>query len=285
MNKYLILMRFDKPIGIYLLLYPTLWALFLVGEFDSKLWVIFIFGVVLMRSAGCVINDFADRKIDKLVERTKNRPITSGEISPKNALILFATLILVAFILVIFTNMFTIFLAFIAGILAIIYPFSKRFFVIPQLFLGVAFAMSVLMVFSAYLNKIPLGAWWIFAATVVWTVIYDTMYAMSDRDEDLQIAQKIGKKVNSSAIFFGKFDKLIIGILQTVLMMIFIQIGNIFELNIWYFGSIFIVAILSIYQQILLKNNDKKQCFQAFLNNNYLGFIITLGIVLQIFTK
>ena len=273
-SPYLRLMRFDKPIGIYLLLYPTLWALILAGA-DLKIFIIFIIGVVLMRSGGCVINDFADRKIDKLITRTKNRPLTTGEISSKSALILFVLLITSAFILVLFTNYLTIKLSLIAVILASLYPFTKRFFVMPQLFLGLAFAMSVPMSFSASLDYLPNSVWLIFMATVIWTIIYDTMYAMSDREDDLKIG------VKSSAIFFGNQDKLIIAILQIILLIIFILIGQAFSLNYIYFITVFLVAILMIYHQFLIKNRDKTLCFKAFLHNNYLGLIITLGIILN----
>ena len=275
MNKYWRLMRFDKPIGIYLLLYPTLWALMLAGA-SIKEYLIFILGVVLMRSGGCVINDFADRKIDKLVKRTKNRPITSGEISPKSALNLFFGLMILAFILVLFTHTLTIYLAIIAVFLAAIYPFSKRFFAMPQLFLGVGFAMSVPMSFSASLGFVPLNSYLIFIATIVWTVLYDTMYAMSDREDDIKIG------VKSSAIFFGKWDKLIIAILQIIFVILLILIGLDFDLNLYYFVAILPVAGLLIYQQYLIKNNDRDKCLQAFLNNNWVGLVITMGIIFGI---
>ena len=186
MNPYFRLMRLNKPVGIYLLLWPTLWALFLAagGWPSTELISIFVAGVVLMRSAGCVINDYADRKIDHLVQRTKHRPITSGEILAPKALLLFSGLIMIAFGLVLLTNPLTIKLAFIAAFLAALYPFTKRWTHLPQFVLGASFAMSVPMAFSATNGEVPVSAWWIFAATLIWTVIYDTMYATSDRDED-----------------------------------------------------------------------------------------------------
>ena len=185
MNVYFRLMRLDKPIGIYLLLWPTLWALFLAADGLPRLdlLIIFVLGVTLMRSAGCVINDYADRKIDKLIQRTQHRPITSGEISTQSALVLFFTLMLIAFGLVLMTNILTIQLAVIAGVLATLYPFTKRWTHLPQFVLGLAFAMSVPMAFAASNNNVSDAAWWVFLATVIWTVIYDTMYAMADREE------------------------------------------------------------------------------------------------------
>ncbi len=274
MNRYWRLMRLDKPIGIYLLLYPTLWALFLAanGLPDMKILLIFVLGVVLMRSAGCVINDYADRKIDGLVKRTQNRPITSGEISPKSALILFFILILLAFALVLLTNWLTIQLAFVAAFLATLYPFTKRWTHLPQFVLGVAFAMSVPMAFAATNGIVPISAWWVFGATVVWTVIYDTMYAMADREEDLKIG------VKSTAVLFAKYDKLIIGLLQVLLLFVLIKMSVLFSLGIFYQFSLILSAFLMIYHQRLIKNREKNACFQAFLNNHYIGLFVFLGI-------
>ncbi len=275
---YLRLMRLDNPIGIYLLLWPTLWALFLASEGfpDLKLLLIFVLGVVLMRSAGCVINDYADRYIDKLVERTKHRPIASGEIHHKSALKFFVLLIMLAFLLVLLTNWLTIQLAMIAALLAILYPFTKRWTHFPQLVLGLAFAMSVLMAFSATLNEIPITAWYVFAATVVWTVIYDTMYAMADREEDLEIG------IKSSAILFAKFDRLIIGILQIIFLLILIKISDIFNLTLSYNVTLFLVVLLMIYHQYLIKSNENYSYLHGFLHNNYIGMVIFVGIMLSI---
>ncbi|MBW5288553.1 MAG: 4-hydroxybenzoate polyprenyltransferase [Candidatus Ruthia sp. Apha_13_S6] len=271
-------MRLDKPIGIYLLLWPTLWALFLAEEGvpDLKLLLIFVLGVVLMRSAGCVINDYADRHIDKLIERTKHRPITSGEINHESALKLFVLLIVLAFVLVLLTNYLTIQLAMIAALLAILYPFTKRWTHLPQFVLGLAFAMSVPMAFSATLNTIPIIAWYVFAATIIWTVIYDTMYAMADREEDLKIG------VKSTAILFAKFDRLIIGILQIGLLLILIKISDVFNLTILYDISLVLVALLMIYHQYLIRNRKKSACFQVFLHNHYIGMVIFVGITLSV---
>jgi 4-hydroxybenzoate polyprenyltransferase len=275
MTAYFRLMRLDKPIGIYLLLYPTLWALFLAagGLPDLKLFVIFVLGVVLMRSAGCVINDYADRKIDKLIKRTQNRPITTGEIHPKSALILFFLLMIVAFGLVLMTNTLTIQLAVIAGFLATLYPFTKRWTHLPQFVLGCAFAMSVPMAFAATNGSVPSDAWWVFLATVVWTVVYDTMYAMADREEDLKIG------VKSSAILFAKFDRLIIVLLQLILMAILIKIGQVFVLELTYFLVLFVVLGLMFYHQFLIKKRERGACFEAFLHNQYIGMSVLLGVI------
>jgi len=280
MNVYFRLMRLDKPIGIYLLLWPALWALFLAADGWPRLdlIIIFVLGVTIMRSAGCVINDYADREIDKLIERTQHRPITSGEITAKSALILFFILMLIAFGLVLMTNSLTIQLAFIAAGLAALYPFTKRWTHLPQLVLGLAFAMSVPMAFAATNSSVPDSAWWIFSATVIWTVIYDTMYAMADREEDIKIG------VKSTAVLFAKYDKLIIGILQICLLFVFFKISEIFKLNVLYDISVILSAFLMIYHQNMIKNREKTACFQAFLHNNFIGMIIFIGIVAHLAT-
>jgi len=279
-SVYFRLMRLDKPIGIYLLLWPTLWALFLAqgGIPRFELLVIFVLGVALMRSAGCVINDYADRNIDKLIKRTQNRPITSGEVSPRSALVLFFMLMSIAFGLVLMTNILTIQLAFIAAGLATLYPFTKRWTHLPQFVLGLAFAMSVPMAFAATNGYVPDSAWWLFTATVIWTVIYDTMYAIADREEDLKIG------VKSTAILFAKYDKLIIGILQICLLFVFFKISEIFKLNVFYDISVILSAFLMIYHQNLIKNRDKTACFRAFLHNNFIGMVIFIGIVVHLAT-
>jgi len=278
MNAYFRLMRLDKPIGIYLLLWPALWALFLAADGWPRLdlIIIFVLGVTIMRSAGCVINDYADRKIDKLIERTQHRPITSGEITAKSALILFFILMLIAFGLVLMTNSLTIQLAFIAAGLAILYPFTKRWTHLPQFILGLAFAMSVPMAFAATNGSVPDSAWWVFAATVIWTVIYDTMYAMADREEDLKIG------VKSTAVLFAKFDKLVIGMLQICLFLLLLKISEIFNLTIFYDISLILTAFLMIYHQKMIKNREKTACFQAFLHNNFIGMVIFTGIALPL---
>ena len=278
MNAYFRLMRLNKPIGIYLLLWPTYWALFLSagGWPDIDLLIIFTFGVIITRSAGCVINDYADREIDKHIARTRDRPITAGEISPKAALLLFFALGLVAFALVLLTNTLTIKISFIALALAVLYPFTKRWTNLPQLILGLAFAMSVPMAFSAQTGTVPASAGWIFLATVLWTLIYDTLYAMADRDEDLKIG------VKSTAILFAKYDQIFITLLQILLMIVFIKIGNLFDLGAFYDISLIIILFFMIYHQFLIKKRQKMDYFKAFINNHFIGMTVFFGIFLSI---
>ena len=278
MNAYFRLMRLNKPIGIYLLLWPTYWALFLSagGWPDIDLLIIFTCGVIITRSAGCVINDYADRDIDKHIARTRDRPITAGEISPKAALLLFFALGLVAFALVLLTNTLTIKISFIALALAVLYPFTKRWTNLPQLILGLAFAMSVPMAFSAQTGTVPASAGWIFLATVLWTLIYDTLYAMADRDEDLKIG------VKSTAILFAKYDQIFITLLQILLMIVFIKIGNLFDLGAFYDISLIIILLFMIYHQFLIKKRQKMDYFKAFINNHFIGMTLFLGIFLSI---
>jgi len=278
MNAYFRLMRLNKPIGIYLLLWPTYWALFLSagGWPDIDLLIIFTFGVIITRSAGCVINDYADREIDKHIARTRDRPITAGEISPKTALLLFFALGLAAFALVLLTNTLTIKISFIALALAVLYPFTKRWTNLPQLILGLAFAMSVPMAFSAQTGTVPASAGWIFLATVLWTLIYDTLYAMADRDEDLKIG------VKSTAILFAKYDQIFITLLQILLMIVFIKIGNLFDLGAFYDISLIIILFFMIYHQFLIKKRQKMDYFKAFINNHFIGMTVFFGIFLSI---
>jgi len=278
MNAYFRLMRLNKPIGIYLLLWPTYWALFLSagGWPDIDLLIIFTFGVIITRSAGCVINDYADREIDKHIARTSDRPITTGEISPKAALLLFFALGLAAFALVLLTNTLTIKISFIALALAVLYPFTKRWTNLPQLILGLAFAMSVPMAFSAQTGTVPASAGWIFLATVLWTLIYDTLYAMADRDEDLKIG------VKSTAILFAKYDQIFITLLQILLMIVFIKIGNLFDLGTFFDISLIIILLFMIYHQFLIKKRQKMDYFKAFINNHFIGMTVFFGIFLSI---
>jgi len=278
MNAYFRLMRLNKPIGIYLLLWPTYWALFLSagGWPDIDLLIIFTFGVIITRSAGCVINDYADREIDKHIARTRDRPITTGEISPKAALLLFFALGLAAFALVLLTNTLTIKISFIALALAVLYPFTKRWTNLPQLILGLAFAMSVPMAFSAQTGTVPASAGWIFLATVLWTLIYDTLYAMADRDEDLKIG------VKSTAILFAKYDQIFITLLQVLLMIVFVKIGNLFDLGAFYDISLIIILLFMIYHQFLIKKRQKMDYFKAFINNHFIGMTVFFGIFLSI---
>ena len=278
MNAYIRLMRLNKPIGTYLLLWPTYWALFLSakGWPDIDLLIIFTLGVLVMRSAGCVINDYADRNIDQNIARTKDRPLITGEVSPKAALRLFVFLLIIAFGLVLLTNALTIKLSLVALALATLYPFTKRWTHLPQVVLGVAFGMSVPMAFSAQTGSIPLSAGWIFLATIVWTLIYDTFYAMADRDEDIKIG------VKSTAILFEKYDQIFITFLQISLIIIFVVIGNLFDLGPIYYFSLVIILIFMIYHQFLMKKRQKKLFFKAFLNNNFIGMIAFIGIFLSV---
>ena len=271
------LMRLDKPIGILLLLWPTLWALWIAGEGRPDTLIVFIFcaGVVLMRSAGCVINDIADRKIDGSVARTKNRPLATGRIRTREALRLFLILMSMAFILVLFTNLFTIMLSFGAAVLAATYPFMKRYTHFPQIVLGAAFAWSIPMSFAGQTESLPNTVWLIYAATLLWTVAYDTMYAMVDREDDLNIG------VKSTAIIFGDADKFIIGILQGLTLCCLLAVGLSVGLGFFYYLGIVLAAALFIYQQWLIKGREKERCFQAFLNNNWAGLAIYGGLVLH----
>lgn len=278
MNAYIRLMRLNKPIGVYLLLWPTYWALFLSakGWPDIDLLIIFTLGVLVMRSAGCVINDYADRNIDQNIARTKDRPLITGEVSPKSALRLFVFLLIIAFGLVLLTNALTIKLSLIALALATLYPFTKRWTHLPQVVLGVAFGMSVPMAFSAQTGSIPLSAGWIFLATIVWTLIYDTFYAMADRDEDIKIG------VKSTAILFEKYDQIFITFLQILLIIVFVVIGNLFDLGPIYYFSLVIILIFMIYHQFLMKKRQKELFFKAFLNNNFIGMTAFIGIFLSV---
>ncbi|OZG75057.1 4-hydroxybenzoate polyprenyltransferase [Hahella sp. CCB-MM4] len=276
-QTYLQLMRVDRPIGIYLVLWPTLWALWAAakGIPSIKNLVIFTVGTFLMRSAGCVINDFADRRLDGYVERTKNRPLATGKVSSKEALILFVALLGMAFILVLFTNIFTILLAFGGAALASVYPFMKRHTHLPQVVLGAAFAWAIPMAFAAEINTLPEEVWLLYTATVVWTVAYDTMYAMVDRNDDIKIG------IKSTAILFGDADKIIVAILQVMTLAILAIVGQRLELGVFYTLGLIVAAVLFVYQQHLIRYRDRDQCFKAFLNNNWVGMAIFIGLVVD----
>ncbi len=282
LKLYIQLTRLDRPIGIYLLLWPTLWALWIAAEGvpDLKILFIFIAGVVLMRSAGCAINDFADRKIDGQVERTKHRPLATGALAAKEALILFALLALAAFLLVLQLNKATIMLSTIAVLLAASYPFMKRFHSLPQLHLGLAFAWSVPMAFTAISSQPPpLVAWLLLLATILWTVAYDTMYAITDKDDDVKIG------VKSTAILFGSYVRHIIAILQILTVIMLGMVGMLAKLGSIYYVSLLIASGFMIYQQFLISHKDTKKGLQAFLNNNWFGFIVFIGIFLNYILK
>jgi len=275
-KPYLQLMRLDKPIGIFLLLWPTLWALWLAtaGKPDWVTVLIFVTGVVLMRSAGCVINDIADRNFDRHVTRTQHRPLTAQKISLASALGLFGFLCVLAFLLVLNLNILTIKLAFVGAFLAIIYPFLKRVTHLPQVGLGLAFAWGVPMAFAAELNNIPASAWFLFVTAAVWPVIYDTMYAMVDQGDD----EKIG--VKSTAILFGKNTVMTLALLQVLFLVMLTCLGILFEMHWPFFLSLGFSAVLFVYQLVLIKKSDPADCFKAFLNNHWIGLIVFGGIVL-----
>ncbi|HKI61814.1 MAG TPA: 4-hydroxybenzoate octaprenyltransferase [Mariprofundaceae bacterium] len=268
------LMRTDRPIGTYLVVWPMLWALWIAGSGhpDAYIVAVFLMGAFLMRSAGCVINDFADRKIDGHVERTRERPMAKGEIRSREALALFAVLALIAFLLVLTMNRLTIELAFAALALAVVYPFMKRFTHLPQVFLGAAFAWSIPMAFAAVGETVPAIAWILFAATILWVVAYDTMYAMVDREDDLKLG------VKSTAILFGRHDRLIIGLLQLAMFALLAVAGFKLSLGVPYYGGLLAAAGLAVYQQQLIRDRERQACFQAFLNNHYLGALIFFGL-------
>lgn len=278
-QAYWQLMRMDKPIGTLLLLWPTLWALILAAEGmpDPKVLVVFILGVVFMRAAGCVINDFADRKVDGHVKRTSQRPLPSGRVSSKEAIALFLILTLASFLLVLSMNTLTITLSFAGIVLAFIYPFMKRFTHLPQLFLGLAFSWSIPMAWAAQADELPLVVWFLFAVNALWTIAYDTQYAMVDRDDDLKIG------IKSTAILFGRFDKMVIGALQLVTLAMLISLGVWYQLGTSFYWSLLIAGALFVFQQHLIRHRVRELCFRAFLNNNYVGMVIAIGLLVAFF--
>ena len=271
------LMRIDKPIGIWLLLWPTLWALWIAGDGhpDQGLFVVFVFGVFIMRSAGCVLNDYVDRNIDPYVERTRNRPIASGAIAPMEALVLFAALSLIAIGLATMLNRPAQLLAIVAAGLTVSYPFIKRFVSIPQFILGAAFGWAVPMAFAAQTGGTPELAWVVFGAALIWAVIYDTFYAMVDREDD----RKLG--VRSTALLFGDVDLFVIGGLQLVMLLALIFIGVRSEFGFWYYLSVAVAAALMAYHQWLARDRQPAGCFAAFLHNHYIGLVVFVGIILE----
>lgn len=277
LKQYWLLARFDKPIGILILLWPALWALWVASDGKPDLMVLFIIcsGVVLMRAAGCVINDYADRDIDPHVERTNQRPIAVGKVNPQEALILFVVLCLVAFVLVLQLNLMTIMLSFIAAFLAASYPFMKRYTQLPQAYLGIAFGFAVPMSFSAQTNTIPMVAWVMYLAVMLWALVYDTMYAMVDKEDDLKIG------VKSTAILFGDKDREIMAGLQLIIIGLLVLVGQMQYLGGFYYAGVVVALGLSVYQQKMIFNRDKTLCFKAFLNNNYFGLAVYVGLVLD----
>lgn len=272
------LMRADKPIGTYLLLWPTLWALWIAADSWPAVSLILIFtlGVFLTRSAGCVINDFADRKVDGHVKRTHARPLPSGRISPKEAIWLFVWLMLASLVLVLFTNIETIILAPIALLLAFSYPFMKRYTHFPQVVLGMAFGWAIPMAFTATLGYVPLEGWLLYLAKIIWTVAYDTQYAMVDRDDDLKIG------IKSTAIFFGNYDRLAIAGLQFITLILLYYIGIRLSYGISYNLGLIAVAGFFVYHQWLIRKRERDPCFKAFLNNHVAELVLLFAILIEL---
>ena len=272
---YAELIRFDRPIGTWLLLWPTLWALAIAGEGSPDGWILFVFvcGVFLMRSAGCAINDYADRDIDLHVARTRERPLTSGRISAREALLVFAALGVIAFLLVLTLNRLTIALSFVGILLAASYPFMKRFHYLPQVHMGAAFGWSVPMAFAAQLDSLPKIAWLLYVATLVWAVAYDTIYSMVDRDDDLRIG------VKSTAILFGEYDRLMIGLFQLMFLLAMLLAGIDLGFGWPYYAGLVLAALLLAYQQFLINDRVREHCFVAFLNNHWVGAVVFFGIM------
>lgn len=279
LSLYAELMRLHRPIGIYLLAWPMLWALWIAAEGvpSPLILAVFLLGVVLMRSAGCVINDYADRHWDKHVRRTAERPLTSGKVSPREALVLFVLLSLSAFALVLLLNPLVIQLSIIGVLLAVLYPFTKRWTHAPQLVLGIAFAWAIPMAFAAVEAQVPAAAWWLFGATISWAVVYDTMYAMADREDDLKVG------IRSTAIWFGSWDRFWIGVFQLLTLLQLALAGDAFGLSTVFFIGLFVAALLALYHQWLIRTREPQACFAAFLHNHWLGAIVFVAIWIDLF--
>lgn len=274
---YARLLRLDKPVGILLLLWPTLWALWIAAEGrpDSLVFCVFVAGVVLMRSGGCAINDYADRDFDRHVARTRERPLARGELRPRDALLIFVLLSLLSFGLVLLLNRLTIQLAVVGAFLAASYPFLKRYTHLPQLYLGAAFGWGIPMAFAAQTGAVPAVAWWLFAANLLWAMAYDTFYAMVDRDDDLRIG------VKSTAILFGKHDIAITLTLQLVVVGLLAVAGLLAGLRFWFGIGLLLATMTVFYQQYLIRRREPPACFRAFLNNVQFGWWVMVGIVLD----
>jgi len=281
LDAYEKLMRLDKPIGILLLLWPALWGLWFASPLYQRMEIVLIFvvGTVLMRSAGCVINDYADRDIDPHVKRTANRPLAARRISPGEALVLAAVLAALAFVLVLFLNKLTIALSFVALFLAATYPFTKRFFPLPQAYLGIAFGFSIPMAFAAYQNNVPPLAWVLLAGNICWAMAYDTEYAMVDRDDDMKLNLK------SSALLFGVFDVAATMLFQVLFLAIMAGVGAWQKLGWVYFSGLAVAAVLVVYQFLLIRTRDRDRCFKAFMNNNWMGAVVFAGLALDYYFR
>ncbi|MFQ5660659.1 MAG: 4-hydroxybenzoate octaprenyltransferase [Gammaproteobacteria bacterium] len=277
----MLLIRFDKPIGSLLLLWPTLWALWIAAEGipPAHLLAVFIPGVFLTRSAGCIINDYADRDFDLHVERTRERPLATGKVSTAEAFNILTVFLVIAFLLVLTTNRLTVLLSIAAIPLAGVYPYMKRYTYIPQFFQGLAFSWGIPMAFAAQTGTVPRIAWLLLIANILWAMTYDTIYAMVDREHDIKIG------VKSTAILFDDADRVFIGIIQAMALSVLIIIGKQLEFGWHYFASLIFVTGLIIYQQYLIRDRRPEQCFRAFLNNNWLGAIVFTGIALHYLFK
>ena len=271
------LMRLDRPIGIWLLLWPTLWALWIasVGHVPRRLLAIFVAGTIVMRSAGCIVNDLADRNIDPHVRRTRARPLAARMVSPYEALTLFSLLMLLALLLALQLNTLSVKLAFVGAALTISYPMLKRFFPLPQLYLGLCFGWAVPMAFAATLGFVPREGWLMLIAAVLWAGVYDTEYAMVDRDDDVRVG------VQSAAILFGDMDRLMIAVMQCMMLLALVLIGRTLQFDTGYYGGLGVGAALFIWQQWLIRARDRAACLAAFQNNNYFGFAVFAGILIE----
>jgi 4-hydroxybenzoate polyprenyltransferase len=277
LEEYVRLTRINRPIGIWLLLWPTLWALWVAGSGrpDPKVLVVFVLGTTLMRSAGCIVNDFVDRNVDPYVKRTRERPLAARRVTPIEALLLFVLLAAASLWLVLRLDAYTLRLACIGAVLTVSYPFLKRFFALPQLYLALAFSWGVPMAFAALIGSLPRVAWTMFVASVIWVTVYDTLYAMVDREDDLKIG------VRSSAIVFADMDRVIIGILQLMMLLALLLMGASLRFGNAYLGGLAAAAVFFAYQQWLIRARDPEDCLRAFQNNHYVGMAIFIGILLE----
>jgi len=279
LKQYALLVRLDRPIGIYLLMWPMLWALWIAAEGipDPLVLVVFLLGTVLMRSAGCAINDYADRNVDPYVKRTQQRPIAAGRVSPKEALWVFAVLSLLAFALVLLLDWNTVLLSFGALLLTALYPFAKRYTHLPQVVLGAAFAWAIPMAFMAQTGELTQVTWLLYLATLLWSLAYDTWYAMADREEDMKIG------VKSTAILFGDADRVIVGVVQVLMLLTLLLVGNKLELSWSYYLALLLGGGLFVYQHSLVRDREPKRCVQAFLNNHWFGLVVFVGLAAHYF--
>jgi 4-hydroxybenzoate polyprenyltransferase len=277
LRNYYYLVRLHRPIGAFLLMWPALWALWFAGNGHPPWHIVLIFvtGVILMRSAGCAINDFADRHFDGHVARTNQRPLATGAVTPAEAVGVFVTLSLVSFALVLLLDWRTVALSTVAVTLTVVYPFMKRFTHVPQVFLGAAFGWAIPMAYMAVGGSIPASGWLLFITTLIWSLIYDTQYAMVDRADDLKIG------IKSTAILFGRWDRLVIGLLQILMLALLLWIGHGAGRGGWYLGGLGVAAAFALYQQWLIRDRESQACFTAFLNNNYFGMAVFVGLVLD----